>query len=249
MTEADPVVDNRYVYISGRGKVRAIDRRTGKEDWKADDLGISAEMAIVGNRLFVRTGGQFTSIKNGELKDKGPFGVSAIDTTTGKTIWRYKGADKGLTNFVFANENTIVVADKDDLITLDAASGRRISKRGHKVEKAQFVLVNENGEAVVGGRDEIAAFPIGDPKGPEIWRVHHSPPGRGVFRVVAGIAFRAATLYFRYGGLATSADRIGTDRTQRRGGSKLVSLVRAQIAFRFLRSDNAGKQRRNKLCL
>jgi outer membrane protein assembly factor BamB len=224
LTEADPVFDNRHVYISGRGKVRAIDRRTGKEDWKADDLGISAEMAIVGSRLFVRTGGQFTSIKNGELKDKGPFGVSAIDTMTGKTIWRYKGADKGLTNFVFANETTIVVADKDDLIALDAVSGKRLWKRAHKVERAQFVLVNENGEAVVGGREEIAAFPIVDAKAPEIWRVHHSPPGRGVLRVVAGIAFRAAALYFRYGGLATSA--IGFARTG-------LSVAAAVNSFRW----------------
>ena len=212
LTEADPVFDNRHVYISGRGKVRAIDRRTGKEDWKADDLGITAEMAVVGNRLYVRTGGQFTSIKNGELKDKGPFGVSAIDTTTGKTIWRYKSADKGLTNFVFSSENTIAIADKDDLITIDATSGKRVSKRSHKVERAQFVLVNENGQAVVGGRDEIAAFPIGDPKGPEIWRVHHSPPGRGGFRVVAGIAFRAAASLFPVWRVGDLGDRTGSDR-------------------------------------
>ena len=31
------------------------------------------------------------------------------------------------------------------------------------------------------------------------------PPSRGVFRIVAGIALRATALYFRYGGLATSA--------------------------------------------
>jgi outer membrane protein assembly factor BamB len=205
LTEADPVFDDTHVYISGRGKIRAIDRRTGKEDWTADDLGISAEMAVFAGRLFVRTGGQFTRIKDGELKEKGPYGVSAIDTATGKTIWRYKGADKGLTNFVFADANTILIADKDDLITLDASNGKRIAKSDHKVDKAQFVLVNESRQAVVGGRDEIAAFGVGGPRGSEIWRVHHSPPGRGVFRVVAGIALRAAALYFRYGGVATSA--------------------------------------------
>ena len=32
----------------------------------------------------------------------------------------------------------------------------------------------------------------------------HKPPSRGVFRIVTGIALRAAALYFRYGGLATS---------------------------------------------
>jgi outer membrane protein assembly factor BamB len=211
LTESDPVFDESHIYVSGRGKIRAIDRRTGKEDWSAGDLGTAAEMAVFGNRLFVRTGGQFTSIKDGELKEKGPFGVSCIDTMNGKTIWRYKGADKGLTNFVFADANTVLIADKDDLITLDAVTGKRLAKRSHKVEKAQFVLINESGQAVVGGRDEIAAFPVRDAQGPEVWRVKHSPPGRGVFRVVAGIALRAVALYFRYGGFATSA--IGLART------------------------------------
>ena len=40
---------------------------------------------------------------------------------------------------------------------------------------------------------------------PELWRVRHTAPARGVFRTVAGIALRAAALYFRYGGIATSA--------------------------------------------
>ena len=43
------------------------------------------------------------------------------------------------------------------------------------------------------------------PETKEIWRVKHKPPSRGVFRVVAAVALRAAALYFRYGGLATSA--------------------------------------------
>lgn len=224
LTEADPVFDDTHVFVSGKGKIRAVNRRTGKQDWEASDLGISGEMAIVGETLFVRTGGQFTQLKNGEPKDKGPFGVSAIDTRNGKTLWRYKGADKGLTNFVFADVNTIIVADKDDLITLDARNGKRIAKRDHKIDKAQFVLINEGGQAVVGGRNEIAAFPFRDPKAPELWRARHTAPGRGVFRTVAGIALRAAALYFRYGGIATSA--IGLARTG-------LSLSSAANSFRW----------------
>lgn len=225
LTEADPVFDNEHVYVSGKGKIRAVNRRTGKQDWEADDLGICAEMALVGNVLYVRTGGQFTQLKDGELKEKGPFGVSAINTTNGKTLWRYKGADKGLTNFVFADQNTILIADKDDLITLDARNGKRTAKRDHKTDKAQFVLINESGQAVVGGRNEIAAFRVGsDSKTPESWRVRHTAPARGVFRVVTGIALRAAALYFRYGGIATSA--IGVARTG-------LSLATAANSFRW----------------
>ncbi len=242
LTEADPVFDERFIYTSGKGKIRAINRRTFKTEWEAKDLGVSAEMAVVGQILYVRTGGQFTRIKDGEIDEKGSFGVSAIDTKSGKTLWRFKDADKGLTNFVFSDANTILIADKDDLITLDARNGTRIEKFEHDIEKAQFVLINERGEAVVGGRDEIAAFSIAergmrnadlkrqnnyelqitnyklqtsllenqkpktkDQKPNELWRVKHKPPSRGAFRVIAGIALRAAALYFRYGGLATSA--------------------------------------------
>ncbi len=224
LTEADPVFDDTHIFVSGKGKIRAVNRRTGKQDWEASDLGISSEMAIVGEILYARTGGQFTQLKDGELKDKGPFGVSAIDTANGKTLWRYKGADKGLTNFVFADANTIVIADRDDLITIDARTGKRIAKRDHKIDKAPFVLLNESGAAVVGGRNEIAAFPIRNPKAAELWRARHTAPGRGVLRTVAGIALRAAALYFRYGGLATSA--IGLARTG-------LSLTSAANSFRW----------------
>lgn len=249
LTEADPIFDDKFLYTSGRGRVRAVNRKSGKVEWEAKDLGVSAEMAVVGNVLYVRTGGQFTSVKDGEIRQKGAFGVSAIDTKNGKTLWRYKGADKGLTNFVFADEATILIADKDDLITLDARNGKRIDKLKHDVEKAQFVLINESGAAVIGGRDEIAAFDVQGLKfkvqnqsevqssrlkvqsfseihnlkskiqNREIWRVKHKAPGRGVLRTVAGIALRATALYFRYGGLATSALSFA------RGGLSLAQTV------------------------
>ena len=250
LTEADPVFDEKFIYTSGKGKVRAINRRTFKTEWEAKDLGVSAEMAVVGTILYVRTGGQFTRLKDGEIDEKGAFGVSAIDTKNGRTLWRFKGADKGLTNFVFADTNTILIADKNELIALDAKNGKRIEKFEHDVERAQFVLINERGEAVVGGRDEIAAFAIQnsklktknsykienvnftnsqkpktkDQKPNELWRVTHKPPSRGVFRVVAAVALRAAALYFRYGGLATSALNIV------RG----ASVARSVLSLRWL---------------
>jgi outer membrane protein assembly factor BamB len=246
LTEADPIVDGSRVYLSGRGRIRAVNRRTGNVEWKADDIGNAAEMALVGTTLYVRTGGQFTRLKDGEQEAKGPYGVAAIDSKSGDVLWRYKGADKGLTNFVFSDANTILIADRDDLIRIDAKTGKRLDKFEHKIERAQFVLLNERGDAVVGGRDEIAAFRSEPPASAggqavaynqvgsraatvppahaggsarEVWRVRHKAPGRGAFRVIAGVALRATALYFRYGGLATSAFGIA------RGGLNLASTV------------------------
>lgn len=210
-------------------------------------------MTVIGQTLFVRTGGQFTRIKDGETVEKGSYGVSAINTANGKVLWRYKGADKGLTNFAFADANTILFADRDDLISIDAKTGKRIGKISHDIEKASFVLINERGEAVVGGQNEIAAFNVraanfkaqainsaqflnvnfqnsfGEFKHPNdkdqaVWRTRHTPPSRGIFKIVAGIALRATALYFRYGGFATSAYNLT------RGG---INLARAVNSFRW----------------
>ena len=222
LTEADPIFDSTRVYTSGRGRVRAVDRGTGAVDWKADDLGTASEMALFGDTLFVRTGGRFTRVKDGESESKGPYGISAIDTATGKTRWRYKGADKGITNFVFADAGTILVADSDEVYFVDSGSGKRTMQFPHRVDRAEFILINESGAVVVGGRDEIAAFSTSRPvrgeranrssqnlgsgyAARELWRVRHKAPGRGALQIIVGVTLRAAAIYFRYGGVATSA--------------------------------------------
>ena len=203
LTEADPTFDDEFIYTSGRGKVRAVRRSNGEVEWEAKDLGVAPEMFLVGDVLYVRTGGQFTRIKDGEIVSKGSNGVSALDRKTGKTLWRYKGADKGLTNFVFSDRNTILLADKNELISIDAQTGKRTGKFEHRVKNAEFVLINENREAVIGGREQISAFQISDFKSKNaepIWTAKYEAPGRSILSRVGSIALRATALYFRYGG-------------------------------------------------
>jgi outer membrane protein assembly factor BamB len=205
LTEAEPIFTEAFIYVSGHGRVRAISRQTGDTEWEADDLGRTPEMILVGDVLYARTGGQFTRLKDGETIERGPYGVSAIGTRSGKVLWRYKGADKGITNLLLPDRNTIAIADRDDLILLDTGNGKRTRRVSHKIERASFGLLNERGDVVIGGQSEIAGF---DPlSGRELWRARHTPPGRGVFRTVAAIAARAASLYFRFGGPAMTAVR------------------------------------------
>ncbi|MFL6336963.1 MAG: PQQ-binding-like beta-propeller repeat protein [Pyrinomonadaceae bacterium] len=205
LTESDPVADERYVYVSGRGRVRAISRTDGEVAWESKDLGMTPELVLAGGTLYARTGGQFTRLEDGEAAARGPYGVSAIDATNGKTLWRYKGADKGLTNFAIPNAGTVAVADRDDLILLDSMTGKVRLKVSHGVEAAAFLLLNERGELVLGGKNELAAFD-GNGATP-LWRERHEPPGRGLLRTVAAVAARAASLYFRYGGAASTVFR------------------------------------------
>ncbi|HEV7906289.1 MAG TPA: PQQ-binding-like beta-propeller repeat protein [Pyrinomonadaceae bacterium] len=219
LTEADPVFDERFIYTSGRGRLRAVSRDNFEVAWEAKDVGLAPEIILAGEgaTLYVRTGGQFTRLKDGETVERGPYGVSAIDTVTGKVRWRYKGADKGITNLALPDRQTILVADRDDLIWIDTATGKRRAKLAHKIERASFVVLNEAGAAVVGGRNEVAAFDPTD--GRELWRTRHTPPGRGIFRTVGAIAARAASLYFRYGGTASTI--FGGVRTASRAASAL----------------------------
>jgi outer membrane protein assembly factor BamB len=210
LTEAEPVADAQFIYTSGRGRVRALSLSTGDTVWEAKDLGLTPEMLLLGGVLYVRTGGEFARLKDGELAARGSYGVSAIDAATGKVLWRFKGADKGITNIAVPDPATILVADRDDLIALDARTGKRRAKISHHVERAAFLVVNERGEAVVGGRSEVAAFATsadGADRVAEVWRAKHEPPGRGILRTVAAVAARAASLYFRYGGVASTAFR------------------------------------------
>ena len=205
LTEAEPIFDNRFIYVSGHGRVRAISRDSGDTEWEAKDLGLTPEMILVGDVLYVRTGGQFTRLKDGDTIERGSYGLSAIDARSGKVLWRYKGADKGITNLLVPGPNVLAVADRDDLIFVDAQTGKRAARVSHKIERASFGLLNERGDVVIGGQSEIAAF---DPvSGRQLWRARHTPPGRGIFRTVAAIAARATSLYFRYGGTAMTAFR------------------------------------------
>jgi outer membrane protein assembly factor BamB len=203
LTEAAPVIDEGLIYTTGRGHVRAISRASGETEWEAKDLGLTPEIVLAGSVLFARTGGQFTRLKDGETVERGPYGVTAIDARTGKILWRYKGADKGITNLVFPDAATITIADHDEVIAIDAHSGKRLAHIAHHVTRASFALVNDRGEVVVGGQEEIAAFNSGR----EVWRARYPPPGRGLLRTIAAIAARAASLYFRFGGVASVAFR------------------------------------------
>lgn len=203
LSEAQPIFDDRFIYVSGHGRVRAISRQSGDTEWEAKDLGLTPEMMLIDGVLYVRTGGQFTRIKDGETVERGSYGLSAIDARSGKVLWRYKGADKGITNMLVPGPNVLAVADRDDLIFVDAQTGKRTARVSHKIERAAFGLLNESGDIVIGGQSEIAAFDR--VSGRQLWRARHTPPGRGIFRTVAAIAARAASLYFRFGGTAVTA--------------------------------------------
>jgi outer membrane protein assembly factor BamB len=240
LTEAEPIFSEGFIYVSGHGRVRAISRQTGDTEWEAKDLGLTPEMILAGDVLYVRTGGQLTRLKDGETIERGSYGVSAIDTRSGKVLWRYKGADKGITNLLLPDRNTVAVADRDDLIFLNASNGKRLSRVSHKIEHPSFGLINERGDIVIGGQSEIAAFESS--RGRELWRARHTPPGHGILRTVAAIAARAASLYFRYSGPGTTAFRVASSFSNLQSLATAATRNRRAPLSRFNRYGIASRQ-------
>jgi len=238
LTEAEPIFNEGFVYVSGHGRVRAISRQTGDTEWEAKDLGLTPEMVLAGDVIYVRTGGQFTRLKDGETIERGSYGVTAIETHSGKVLWRYKGADKGITNLLLLDRNTIAIADRDDLIFLDATNGKRKLRVSHKIERPSFGLINERGGIVIGGQSEIAAFDGSR----ELWRVRHTPPGRGILRTVAAIAARAASLYFRFSGPGMTAFRTATAFSNLQSLATMATRNRRAPLSRFNRYGIASRQ-------
>jgi len=241
LTEAEPIFSENFIYVSGHGRVRAISRQSGDTGWEAKDLGLTPEMILAGDVLYVRTGGQFTRLKDGETIERGSYGVSAIDTRSGKVLWRYKGADKGITNLLLPGRNTIAIADRDDLIFLDASNGKRTLRVSHKIERPSFGLLNERGDIVIGGQSEIAAFDSAS--GRQLWRARHTPPGRGILRTIGAIAARAASLYFRFSGPGMTAFRVASSFSNLQSLATLATRNRsAPPLSRFNRYGIASRQ-------
>ena len=203
LTEADAVYDNNNIYISGHGRVRAISRATGKIIWEAKDLGFTPELLLTNDTIYARTGGRFMRLKDGEVVARGPYGVSALDLSNGKTRWRYRGADRGITNIALPDPATLFIADEDDLIVIDTTTGKQRMRFEHRISTASFLLVNGSGNAIIGGENEIASFNINN-RDHQLWRARHNPPGRGLVRIIAAIAARAGAIYFRYGSTAAT---------------------------------------------
>jgi hypothetical protein len=198
-------------------------------------------MILAGDVLYVRTGGQFTRLNDGETIERGSYGVSAIDTRSGKALWRYKGADKGITNLLLPGRNTIAIADRDDLIFLDASNGKRTLRVSHKIERPSFGLLNERGDIVIGGQSEIAAFDSAS--GRQLWRARHTPPGRGILRTIGAIAARAASLYFRFSGPGMTAFRVASSFSNLQSLATLATRNRsAPPLSRFNRYGIASRQ-------
>ena len=135
-TNGQAIIDGDMIYTSAQGIIRAIDKNSGAVKWTTKDFGKGgiAEMQLYGDVVYGRMGGQFFSAKKGEWQKKSPIGVVALNKANGNTNWIYTGANESITNMVvLPNDNTLLVADKSNLIGLDMSSQGK-AKEAYKVK-------------------------------------------------------------------------------------------------------------------
>ncbi len=173
LSDADPIVDERIVYTSGEGRIRAFDRATGKQLWRSDDFGVVPELFVDDRAVYGQLGGRFYNIFSDEWSWKGSYGAVAIDRETGKRLWRYDDGNDSITNLTIAGER-VWLGDEERLVGLDRATGKRVVAESHKLAHRPVITTyNESDQVVLISDEEAAGFAAST--GKRVWYARHEP--------------------------------------------------------------------------
>jgi outer membrane protein assembly factor BamB len=158
---AQAIIKDEFILTSAKGTIRAIEKATGKVRWASQDFGAAvAEMIVKGNTIYGRMGGTFYDFGKRDWDLKKPLGVVAVNLGTGSTVWKYDGASDAITNMYLLDEqNTILIADANNVIGLDTTSEGKI-KEAFKV-KVDFKRKASAGRSAM----KVARFGLGGIQG------------------------------------------------------------------------------------
>jgi outer membrane protein assembly factor BamB len=151
------LVDGETIYTSAKGQLRAIDKQTGAIKWTSKDFGGAvAELKQIDDVIYGRLGGAFYDFGKREYVNKKPFGVAAVDRTTGATLWYYEGAKDSVTNMVvLPDQHLVLVADAKNVIALDTSS----TGKAKETYKMKLEFKNNLGAAATAAK--VAKFGFG----------------------------------------------------------------------------------------
>jgi len=128
------VVGNR-VYgdgVKGKFAALALDRRTGKVIWNVPlDNGAMSQPLVVGNRVFIGSGNQTFFYRNGiQYFGTGSNSIYALDTATGKQIWRLRLLGEAMPTPVYQAGVIYWVTGGRRFLAIDASNGHIIWQLG-----------------------------------------------------------------------------------------------------------------------
>lgn len=142
-TYAQPILAGDVLYAASKSSIHALNIDTGEELWKVK-IGKAKmpQLELVGDLLVGRLGGTFSNGK--KLVGAKPFGAFAVDTTSGKLVWKWTKAKDSLTNlYIMEEKELVVLADKKNLYALDLHA----SKKGKVVNKQKLEFKRKMGTA------------------------------------------------------------------------------------------------------
>ena len=119
-SEADLIVGDDVVYATGRGRVRAFERTTGRRLWETRDYGVVSQLHLRGSTLIAGTGGQF-------LKPGGKGGFFRSLVTVGADVYGAEWLGEALetTDILLGKRGRLQTATKEPvgLVAFDAPTG------------------------------------------------------------------------------------------------------------------------------
>jgi outer membrane protein assembly factor BamB len=124
-TYAQPILVDGVLYAAGRSAVYAIDPQTGTQKWRAKiRKAAMPQLEMVGDLLIGRMGGTFSTGK--ALVGGAPYGAFAVDSRTGKLLWKWSSARDSITNLhIIPDKGLVLLADKKRLYALEIEAGKR----------------------------------------------------------------------------------------------------------------------------
>ena len=136
-------IDGDMIYGSGGGSVYAVNKQTGAQLWNSERISnfgglfkarhnaIISQIETVGDKVFMRFGGNFSNGRAVSLLE--PLGVVVLDKETGKLVSDHD-VKEGMTNLMVVPEAGVVMyADAYNLIGLDV-TGNAAEKFKTKIE-------------------------------------------------------------------------------------------------------------------
>lgn len=121
------------LYAAGGGSVYAIKKSDGTVIWQSDrissyaglfksrDNAIVSQVEPVGDKVFIRYGGNFSNGQTVVLKE--PLGVAAFDAVTGDEVYKFTKPKEGITNLmILPEQNLALFADGNSLYGLDLSA-------------------------------------------------------------------------------------------------------------------------------
>lgn len=152
-TSSGICTDGETVYAGCAASVCAVDIETGETKWTADRKKgecSAAEFILNGDRLIISS--HWDSL-------------TALDKNTGKSLWENKDEDIRFRSSTPAviDENTLLVADSDAIMTVDASNGKIINKAdnlGYNFATASRPLIKDGTAYITTADKGVIAYSL-----------------------------------------------------------------------------------------